>query len=142
MLGSVFQNSQVPPNWWGHGMTLEFSAIISGLSQVSDIAGKPPLPLAPPVLLITQVPQYATSTTMRPLPWSFQMPSFQAPNISSSANLLPTQQRTPTMSQPAAQFMSQASYVNYHPAMSRNYQPSVSFVPMNSINSWLGQLST
>lgn len=138
MSGSTFQNSQVPPNWWGYGMPPEFSAINSGLSQVSDTTGKALVSSAPPVSQMTQVPQYATLTTMRSIPRGFQMPSFQTPNTCSSANLLPTQQRTPTMSQPAVQFISQAGYVNYHPAMSTNYQPSASFVPMNSNNGWLG----
>jgi len=31
MSGSVFQNSQVPPNWWGYVMPLEFLANNSGL---------------------------------------------------------------------------------------------------------------
>jgi len=51
------------------------------------------------------------------------------PNESSSANPLPMQQR----------YMSQARYVN--PAMTANYQPSASFVPMNANNGWLGQLA-
>jgi len=43
------------------------------------------------------------------------------------------------MSQPVAQFMSQAGYVNYHPAMSTSYQPSTRFVLMKSNNGWSGQ---
>ena len=35
--------------------------------------------------------------------------------------------------------MSQAGYVNL--AMTTNYQPSASFVPMNANNGWLGQLA-
>jgi hypothetical protein len=42
------------------------------------------------------------------------------------------------MDQPTVQFMSQAGYVNL--AMSANYQPSTSFVPMNVNNGWTGQL--
>jgi hypothetical protein len=121
-------------------MPPELSTISSGLSQVSNATGKAPVPSAPPVLPMTQVPQYATSTTMRPISWGFQMPLFQVPNTSLSANLLPTQQKAPAMSQPVAQCVSQAGYVNYHSAMIANYQPSASFVPMNSNNGWLGQL--
>jgi hypothetical protein len=119
-------------------MPLEFFAINSRLSQVSNIAGKAPVPSAPPVLPMTQVPQYATLTTVRPISGGFQMPLFQAPNTSSSANPLSTQQRTLTMNQPAAQFMSQAGNVNL--VMSASYQPSASFVPMNVNNGWSGQL--
>ena len=32
MSGSVFKSSQVPPNWWGYGMPLEFMANSSGTS--------------------------------------------------------------------------------------------------------------
>jgi hypothetical protein len=60
MLGSVFQNSQTPPNWWGYGMPPEFFAINSALSQASDTAGKALVLSAPLVLPMTQVPQYAT----------------------------------------------------------------------------------
>jgi len=136
MSESVFQNGQVPPNWWGYGMPPEFFAVSSGLSQVSGTAGKAPVPSAPLVSPMTQVPQYATSTTMRPMPGGFQMPSFQVPNASSSVYSLPTQQRTLTMNRPVAQFMSQASYVN--PAMTANDQPLASFVLMNANNGWLG----
>jgi hypothetical protein len=48
-------------------MPPEFSVISSGLSQVSDTAGKAPVPSAPPVSPMNQVPQYAKSTTMRPI---------------------------------------------------------------------------
>jgi len=119
-------------------MPSEFFAISSGLSQVSGTAGMPPVPSAPLVLPMTQVPQYATLTTVRPMSGGFQMPLFQVPNASSLANPLPTQHRTLTMNQPTTQFMSQAGYVN--PAMTANYQPSASFVPMNTNNGWLGQL--
>jgi len=56
------------------------------------------------------------------------MPMFQTPNANSSANPLLTQQR----------FMSEAGYVN--PAMTTNYQPSTSLLPMNVNNGWTGQL--
>jgi len=84
MLGPVFQNSQIPDNWWGYGMPLEFSAISSGLSQLSDTAGKAPIPSAPPVSPMTQVPQYATSTTVCPVSGGFQVPLFQVSNTGSS----------------------------------------------------------
>jgi hypothetical protein len=102
MSGSVFQNSHVPPNWWGYDMPPEFFTVNSGLSQVSGTAGKAPIPLAPPVSPMTQVSQYATSTTVRPMSRGFHMPSFQVPNASSSANPLPAQQRTLTMDHPIA----------------------------------------
>ena len=85
------------------------------------------MPLAPPVSPMTQVPPFFTTTTVRPGTGNFQMPTFQMPNANSSANPLPTQQR----------FMSQTGYVN--PAMTTNYQPSVSLVPMNTNNGWFGQ---
>jgi len=102
MSGSVFQNSQVPPNWWGYGMPLEFLANNSRLSQAPDTTGKAPVPSAPPASPMTQMPQYATITTVRPITKNFQMPSFQVPNASSSANPLPTQQRTLITNQPVA----------------------------------------
>jgi len=74
MSGSVFQNGQVHPNWWGYGMPPKFFAVSSGLSQVSSTAGKTPIPSAPPVSPMTQVPQYTTSTTVRPMSGGFQMP--------------------------------------------------------------------
>ena len=83
---------------------------------MSDIAGKAPMPSTPLVWPMTQMPQYSMTT-------------FQVPNASSSANLLPTQQR----------FMSQAGYAN--PAMTTNYQPSTSLVPMNANSVWIGQLT-
>jgi len=43
MFGSVFQNSQVPPNWWGYGMPVEFLAKNSGLYHTPDTAGKAPM---------------------------------------------------------------------------------------------------
>jgi hypothetical protein len=69
LLGPVSQNNQLPANWWGYGMPLESSAFNPGLSQVSDAAGKAPLPSAS--LPIVQVPQYTTATTMQPTPGSF-----------------------------------------------------------------------
>jgi len=56
MLGSVFQNSYVPPNWWGYGMPLEFLVNNSRLSHTPDIARKAPAPSAPPLSPMTQVP--------------------------------------------------------------------------------------
>jgi hypothetical protein len=68
------------------------------------------------------------------------MPSFQAPNTSSSASLLPMQQKAPATSQPRIRFMPQAGYANCYPIISASYQPSASFVPMSSNNGWTGQL--
>jgi hypothetical protein len=67
MSGLVSQNSQIPINWWGYGMPPELSAISSELPQVFDAAEKTPVSLATPVLPMTQVPQYATSTTVQPI---------------------------------------------------------------------------
>ena len=53
MSGSIFQNCQVPPNWWGYGMPPEFFANSSGTSQVTDLVGKTPMPSAPLVSPIT-----------------------------------------------------------------------------------------
>ena len=128
MSGSVFQNCQVPPNWWGYGMPPEFFANNSGISQVADLAGKTPMPSAPLVSPMTQIPQYSTTTTARPVTVNFQAPTFQMPNANPSANPLPTHQK----------FMSQAGYVN--PAMTTNYRPSANFGPMNTNNGWTGQL--
>jgi len=128
MSGFVFQNCQVPPNWWGYGMPLEFFPNSSRMSQVNDSAGKALMPSAHPISPMTQIPQYSTTTTARPVTRNFQAPTFQMPNANSSANPLPTQQR----------FMSQASYVN--PAMTTNYQPSANFGPMNTNNGWTRQL--
>jgi len=71
MSGSVFQNSQVPPNWWGYGMPPEFLANNSGLSQAPNTAGKAPVLSAPPASPMTQAPQYATTTTVRPVVGNF-----------------------------------------------------------------------
>jgi hypothetical protein len=128
MSGLVSQNSQIPINWWGYGMPPELSAINSGLPQVFDAAGKAPVSSATPVSPMTQVPQYATSTTVQPISGGFQVPSFQAPNTSSSASLVPMQQKAPAMSQPGVQFMPQAGYANCYPTMSASYQPSASFI--------------
>jgi hypothetical protein len=56
MSGSVFQNCQVPPNWWGYGMPPDFMANSSGTSQVADVTGKAPMTSAPPVSPMTQNP--------------------------------------------------------------------------------------
>jgi len=56
MLGSVIQNCQVPPNWWGYGMPPDFMANSSGTSQVADVTGKAPMTSAPPVSPMTQNP--------------------------------------------------------------------------------------
>jgi hypothetical protein len=69
MSGSVSQNNQIPTNWWGYGMPSESSAFNFGLPQVFDAAGKAPIPLA--VSPMAQVPQYATSTTVQPIPGGF-----------------------------------------------------------------------
>ena len=114
-------------------MPLKFFTVNSGLSQAS-------VPSDPPVTPMTQVPQYTTITTMRPMSGGFQMSSFQVPNASSSVNPLSTQQRTLVMNQPASQFMSQSNYFN--PAMTPNYQQSTSFVLMNANNCCPGQLPT
>jgi len=53
MSGSVFQNCQVPPNWWGYGMPPDFGANSSGTSQVADVTGKAPMTSAPPVSPMT-----------------------------------------------------------------------------------------
>jgi len=56
MSGLVFQNSQIPNNWWGYGMPPELFAISSRLPQVSDAAGKAPVPSTTLVSPMTQVP--------------------------------------------------------------------------------------
>ena len=71
MSGSVFQNCQVPPNWWGYGMPPDFLANSSGTSQVADMTSKAPMTSAPPVSPMTQNPQYSTTTTARPLTGNF-----------------------------------------------------------------------
>jgi hypothetical protein len=55
-------------------MPLESSTFNRGLSQVFDAAEK--APISSVVSPITQVPQYATSTTVQPTPVGFQMPLF------------------------------------------------------------------
>jgi len=52
----VFQNCQVPPNWWGYGMPIDFFANGSGTPQVADLAGKASATSAPPVSPLTQNP--------------------------------------------------------------------------------------
>jgi len=91
MSGSVFQNCQVPPNWWGYGMPSELFANSSGTSQVPDLARKAPMTSAPPVLPMTQNPQYSTTTTVGPVTGNFQMLMFQMPNASTEP--LPVHQR-------------------------------------------------
>jgi hypothetical protein len=136
--GPMSQNNQLPANWWGYGMPPESSAFNPGLSQVSDVAGKAPLPsVGSPIV---QVPQYTTATTMQPTPGSFQMPLGQTSNSSPSASMLLMQQKAPAISQLGVQFMPQAGY-NY-PAMPVNYQPSANFVLMNANNNWSGQFPT
>jgi len=56
MLGSMFKNCHVPPNWWGYGMPPDFGANSSGTSQVADTIGKAPMASAPPVSPMTQNP--------------------------------------------------------------------------------------
>jgi hypothetical protein len=105
MSGPVSQNSQIPINWWGYSMPPELSTINSGLPQVFDAAGKAVVSSAIPVSPMTQVPQYTTSTTVQLTSGGFQVPSFQAPNTSPSASLLPMQQKAPAMSPPRVQVM-------------------------------------
>jgi len=109
MSRSIFQNLQVPTNWWGYGMPPEFFANSSRTSQVTDLAGKASMTSMPLVLPMTQIPQYSTTTTARLVMGNFQMPTFQMPNANSSADPLPTQQR----------FMTQTGYVN--PTMTANH---------------------
>jgi hypothetical protein len=71
---------------------------------------------------------------MQPISGGFQVHSFQAPNTSSSASLLPMQQKAPAMSQPRVQIMTQAGYANCYPTMSASYQPSASFMLMSYNN--------
>jgi len=109
-------------------MPPKFFANTSRTSQVTDLGGKTPMPSALLVSSMTQVPQYSTTTTARPIAGNFQTSTFQMPNANSSANPVPTQQR----------FMSHVGYVNL--AITTNYQPSVSLVLMNANNGWMGQL--
>jgi len=48
-------------------MPLEFFANRSGTSLVTDLVGKAPMTSAPLVSLMTQIPQYSTTTTVRPV---------------------------------------------------------------------------
>jgi len=72
-------------------MPPEFMANSSETSQVADMTGKAPMASAPPVSPMTQNPQYATTTTVRPFTGNSQIPTFQMPNA--SADPMPTQQR-------------------------------------------------
>ena len=125
MSGSVFKNSQVPPNWWGYGMPPEFIANSSGTSQVADMTSKAPMASAPPVSPMAKNPHYSTTTTARPFTGNSQIPMFQMPNASAAP--MPTHQR----------FMTQPGKVN---SMGMpNYQPSAGPTPMNVNNGWTGQ---
>ena len=121
MSGSVFKSSQVPSNWWGYGMPLEFMANSSGTSQVAGTTGKVPMASAPPVSPMTQNPQYSTTTTARQFTGNSQIPTFKMPNA--SADPMPTHQM----------FMTQPGYVNS--MMMPNYQPT----PMNVNHGWTWQ---
>jgi len=125
MSGFVLKNCQVHPNWWGYGMPPDFGANSSRTSQVADMIGKAPMTSAPPVSLMTQNPQYSTTTTARPFTGNSQIPTFQMPNT--SADPLPMHQR----------FMTQPGYVNS--MIMPNYQPSAGPTPMNVNNGWTGQ---
>jgi len=107
-------------------MPPELFANSSG-TQVTDLVGKAPMTSAPLVSPMTQIPQYSTTTTTRPVTGNFQMPTFQMPNANSSANSLPTQQM----------FKNQTGYVNA--TITANYQPSAGPAPINSSNGWTGQ---
>ena len=76
MSGSVFQNCEVPPNWWGYGIPPEFATNNAGTSQVADVIGKAPMISAPLVSPMSKNPQYSTTTTARPLTGYSQMPTF------------------------------------------------------------------
>jgi len=52
-------------------MPPEFFANSSGTSQVTDLVGKMPMPSAPPVSPMAQIPQYSTATTARPTTGNF-----------------------------------------------------------------------
>jgi len=99
LLASAMSGS-VPPNWWGYGMPPELTAKGPGTSQVTDVTGKAPMASAPPNSLMTQNPQYSTTTTARPCIGNSQAPTFQMPNA--SADPMPTQKR----------FMTQREFVN------------------------------
>jgi len=124
LLASAMSRS-IPPNWWGYGMPPEFMANSSRMSQAANMTGKDPMASAPPRSLMTQNPQYSTTTTARPFTRNSQMPTFQMPNA--SADPMPTQQR----------FMRQPGYVNT--MMMPNYQPLAGPTPMNVNNGWIGQ---
>ena len=57
-------------------MPLEFLENSSGTSQATDLAGKAPMTSAPPVSSMTQIPQYSTTSTARPVTGNFQMLAF------------------------------------------------------------------
>jgi len=57
-------------------MPPDFFANSSRTSHVADLAGKAPMTSAPPVSPTTQISQYSTTTTARPVTGSFQMPMF------------------------------------------------------------------
>jgi len=61
-------------------MPLEFFTNSSGTSQVTNLAGKAPMPSEPLLSPMTQVPQYSMTTTARPIAGNFQMPTLQMPN--------------------------------------------------------------
>jgi len=71
MLGPVFHNRQIPANWWGYGMPPKLTTIGSRLPQVSNAVGKAPISSVAPVSLMTQLPQYATWTTVQPISGGF-----------------------------------------------------------------------
>ena len=106
-------------------MPSDLGANSSRMSQVADVVGKAPMTSAPPVSLMTQNPQYSTTTTARPFTGNSLMPTFQMPNASS--DLLPTYQK----------FMTQPGYVNS--MMMPNYQSSAGPKPMNVNNGWTWQ---
>jgi len=57
-------------------MPPDFLANSSGTSQRVDLTGKAPMTSAPLVSLMTQNPQYSTTTTVRPVTGNFEMPTF------------------------------------------------------------------
>jgi len=57
-------------------MPPEFFTNSSGTSQVTDLAGKAHMTSAPPISPMTQIPQYSTTATARPVTGNFQMPTF------------------------------------------------------------------
>jgi len=57
-------------------MPPEFFVNSSRTSQSADLAGKAPMTSAPPVSPMTQIAQYSTTTTARPIIGNFQIPAF------------------------------------------------------------------